>query len=158
MKVQTNKIQFYHNHFQYLNCRLLEARTKKENTCTGKNAVNDTDEYLTTTEKVTHSQTAEEKENAVTVVLIVLIVLLLMIILTGVLIVYLWKTRLICYEERSLSRKGMIYKCLSFLNSSYLSLSIYLSFSRIQIHDWLNIILRRIGNISAIYRRSDPLG
>lgn len=72
------------------------------------NAVNNTEKHITTTEKVSHNQTtADGKENTATVVLIIL-VLVLMMLLIGVLIVYLWKTRKICYKERGLLREGII--------------------------------------------------
>lgn len=78
-------------------------KNKQNNTRTEKNYVNDTDEYLTTTERVTHNQTAEKKEYTVTVVLIVLMVVL-MTLLIGILIVYMRKTGKKCYKERG--RKG----------------------------------------------------
>lgn len=53
---------------------------KRINTTTEKNTAEDTDEYLTTTEKVTHNQT-REKENTVTVVLIVVVVVLGMLLI-----------------------------------------------------------------------------
>lgn len=72
--------------------------------------MNDTDKHISTTEKVTHNQTADEKENTVTVVLIVLVVLLLLMLLIVVLIVYFWKTRKICYKDHGLLQEGIILK------------------------------------------------
>lgn len=90
--------------------------------------MNDKDKHITTTEKVLHNQTtADGKENTVTVVLIVLVLLLLMMLLIGVVIVYLWKTRKICYEERDQLREGIIIKYLTFLTTSYLSPFLILS-------------------------------
>ncbi|XP_078339594.1 uncharacterized protein LOC111107388 [Crassostrea virginica] len=80
--------------------RLLEAKTNKQNnTSTEKTAVHDVDEYLTTTERVTHNQTTVDgKENAVTVVLIVLM-LVFMISLIIVLILYIRKSGNMCNKE-----------------------------------------------------------
>ena len=81
--------------------------------------MNDTDKHITTTESVTHNQTtADGKENIVTVVLTVLVGLLLMIIFVGVVILYLWKTRKICYKEHGPLREGIEIKCLTILSSS----------------------------------------
>lgn len=65
------------------------------------------DEHITTTERITHNQTADENENTVTVVLIVL-VLLLMMSLISVLIVHIRKTRKMCYRKHG--QKGNMIK------------------------------------------------
>ena len=128
LKKQTN---FNDYRIWYINCRLLEPKTNKQNnTSTEKTAVKDTDEYLTTTERVTHIQkTADGKENTVTVVLIVLM-LVLMVLLIIVLILYIRKTGKICYKERC--QKGNIIHHISNLSLSLslsLSVSLFLSLS-----------------------------
>lgn len=98
LKIQTNEIKWY------IYCRFLDATTNKQNnTNTEKNAVKDADEHLTTTEKVTHNQTVDEKEY--TFVGLIVLVFLLMILLIGALI-YIRKTGKICYKERG--QKGKI--------------------------------------------------
>lgn len=109
LKIQTNEIKWY----IYIYCRFLDATTNKQNnTSTEKNAVKDADEHLTTTEKVTHNQTADEKEY--TFVGLIVLVLLVMILLLGALI-YIRKTGKICYKERFLLREGILIKYLTFL-------------------------------------------
>ncbi|XP_078339593.1 uncharacterized protein LOC111107389 [Crassostrea virginica] len=83
----------------YSKSRLLEAKTNKQNnTSTEKTTAKNTDEHLTTREKVTHNQTANENVSTGTVLLIILVPAL-MIFMIGGLMVYIRKTRKICYRE-----------------------------------------------------------